>query len=79
MLTAHARAVGTETIQWAGKPVAARKLLLQVDDQTTFTLWIGPKGRLLRLLEPIGGLRAERVPPEAKPASAPAPPPKPGG
>jgi hypothetical protein len=83
MLTAHAKAVGTETIQWAGQPVSARKLLLQVDNQTTFTLWIGSKGRLLRLLEPIGGLRAERSPPESKtegkPESKSTPPPRPGG
>jgi len=79
MLTAHAKAVGTETIQWAGGPVSARKLLLQVDSQTTFTLWIGPKGRLLRLLEPIGGLRAERAPPEGKPEGKSTAPPKPGG
>lgn len=79
MLTAHARALGTETIRWGGKSVVARKLLLNVDSQTTFTLWMGPQGRLLRLIEPVGGLRAERSPPEGKGSAAPATPPKPGG
>jgi hypothetical protein len=82
MLTAHATVAGTETIRWGGKSVAARKLLLAVDDQTTFTLWMGPQGRLLRLVEPVGGLRAERAPPETpgkKGSSPPATPPKPRG
>jgi hypothetical protein len=82
MLTAHARVAGSETIRWGGKPVTARKLLLSVDDQTTFTLWIGPQGRLLRLVEPVGGLRAERAPPASpgtKGGSAPPTSPKPRG
>jgi hypothetical protein len=81
MLTAHATALGTETIRWGQKPVVAHKLQLKVDSQTTFTFWIGPRGQLLRLIEPVGGLRAERAAPPVKGAAAPppAPPPKPGG
>lgn len=79
MLTAHATALGTETVRWDEKPVVAHKLQLKVDSQTIFTFWIGPRGQLLRLIEPVGGLRAERTPPAAKGASAPATPPKPGG
>jgi len=75
MLTARARSLGSETIRWGQKPVAARKLQLAVDSQTTFTLWIGPQGQLLRLVEPVGGLRAERVAPGAKPDSPVDPPP----
>jgi len=77
MLIAHATALGNETIRWGEKPVVARKLHLAADAQTTFTLWIGPQGRLLRLSEPVGGLRAERVAPPVK--ARPASPPKPGG
>ncbi len=79
MLTAHARALGSETIRWGGKPVSARKLQLVIDTQTTFTLWIGPQGRLLRLVEPAGGLKAERAAAAAPKGAAATPPPKPGG
>lgn len=80
MLTAHAKALGNETIRWGEKPVVAHKLQLSPDSQTTFTLWIGPQGRLLRLIEPVGGLRAERVAPAVKGRAAPpSPQPKPGG
>ena len=55
-----------------------------LEAQTTFTLWVGPQGQLLRLSEPRGGLRAERDAPPIKrrtPAPPPPPktPPKPGG
>jgi len=80
MLTAHATTLGTETIRWGEKPVVAHKLQLKVDSQTTFTFWIGPRGQLLRLIEPVGGLRAERATPAVKErTTSPEPPPKPGG
>jgi hypothetical protein len=73
MLVARATVVGNETIRWGGKPVVTRKLQLAADSQTTFTLWVSPQGRLLRLSEPVGGLRAEREPPPVKPRAAAAP------
>jgi hypothetical protein len=75
MLDARAIVLPNETIRWGAKPVVARKLQIVADRQTTFTLWVGPQGQLLRLKEPLGGLRAERDPPDVKrrPAS------KPGG
>lgn len=78
MLAARATALGNETIRWGGRPVVARKLQLAADSQTTFTLWVSPQGQLLRLSEPVGGLRAEREPPPVKRRPAPAPKP-PGG
>ena len=57
--------------------MVARKLHIVADDETTFTLWIGPQGQLLRLSEPVGGLRAERDPPPVKRRPAPPPPPGP--
>jgi hypothetical protein len=77
LLDARAVSLGNETIRWGGRPVVARKLHLVADDQTTFTLWIGPRGQLLRLLEPVGGLRAEREAPAVKKPAAPRP--RPGG
>ena len=85
MLEAHAASIGNETIRWGGKPVVARKLQLVADSQTTFTLWVGPLGQLLRLSEPKGGLRAERDAPAVKRRTVtpgpppPTPRPKPGG
>ena len=84
MLDARVVSLGPETIRWGGKPVVARKLQLVADSQTTFTLWAGPRGELLRLVEPVGGLRAEREPPPLRkrrpaPPPRPAPGPKPGG
>lgn len=76
LLDARASVAGSETIRWGGKPVVTRKLRLAADSRTTFTLWVSPQGRLLRLSEPVGGLRAEREAPAVKP---PASGPKPGG
>ena len=70
MLDARATVVGSETIRWGGKPVVTRKLTLAADSQTTFTLWVSPQGKLLRLSEPLGGLRAEREPPPVKSRAA---------
>ena len=78
LLDARAVSLGKETIRWGARPVVARKINLLADDQTTFTLWIGPRGQLLRLVEPIGGLRVEREAPAVKKSAAP-PRPTPGG
>ena len=81
MLDARAVVLGTETIRWGNKPVVARKLQVIADSQITLTLWVGQQGQLLRLVEPKGGLRAEREPPPTR-KRTPAPKPgesKPGG
>jgi hypothetical protein len=75
MLAARVVVLASETIRWGSRPVVARKLQLVADSQTTFTLWVGSQGQLLRLSEPLGGLRAERDPPAIK--RRPPPPPKP--
>jgi len=74
MLDARAIVLPNETIRWGAKPMVARKLQIVADRQTTFTLWVGPQGQLLRLKEPSGGLRAERDPPDVKRRTS-----KPGG
>jgi hypothetical protein len=81
MLEARTVMLGNETIRWGSRPVVARKVQLVADSQTTFTMWVGAQGQLLRLSEPVGGLRAERDPPDIKPRPAPPKPrePSPGG
>jgi hypothetical protein len=76
LLEARVVVLPSETIRWGGRPVVARRLQVVADSQTTFTLWVGSRGQMLRLSEPAGGLRAEREPPAVKrrPAA-----PKPGG
>jgi hypothetical protein len=76
LLDARAFSLGQETIRWGGKPVVAQKLQLVADRQTTFTLWTNPEGHLLRVTEPLSGLRVERDAPDVKRRP---PPPKPGG
>jgi hypothetical protein len=73
MLEASVVERGTETIRWGARPVAAHKLEIVADSRTTFTAWAGAKGELLRLTEPVSGLRIER---EAPPVKRRAPPPK---
>lgn len=75
LLEARVVSLPAETIRWGAKPIVARKLQIVVDTQTTFTVWVGPKGQMLRLSEPAGGLRAERDAPDVRrrPSS------KPGG
>ena len=77
LLEAQAVVLPKETIRWGERPVVARKLQIVADSQTTFTLWVGPQGQLMRLSEPLGGLRVERDPPAVK--RRPRPSPKPGG
>ena len=64
--------LGTETIRWGARPVGARKLLI-ADQQTRFTAWIAPDGRMLRLEQPEAGILVER---QAPPLKRQAPPPK---
>ena len=78
MLDARAVVLGSETIRWGAKPVVARKLQLVADSQTTFTLWVGAQGQLLRLREPVSGLRVERDAPAVKRPARPKPPEPPG-
>lgn len=66
LLEAQATVLPSETIRWGAKPVVARKVQIDADSQTTFILWVGPQGQLLRLKETWGGLRAERDPPDVK-------------
>jgi hypothetical protein len=70
LLDARAVVLPSETIRWGAKPVVARRLQIVADAQTTFTLWVGPQGQMLRLSEPVGGLRAERDPPDVRPRAA---------
>jgi hypothetical protein len=75
IIEAEATDLGTETIRWASRPVAARKLQFK-DRETAFLAWVSPQGKMLRLTHEASGLRVERDPPEVKrrPAG-----PKPGG
>jgi hypothetical protein len=81
MLDARAEVLRSETIRWGAKPVVARKLQLVADSQTTFTLWVGAQGQLLRMSEPVSGLRVERDAPDVRrpPRPKPKPPRTPGG
>lgn len=76
MLDARAVSLGNETIRWGGRPLVAHKYQILADTQTTFTAWVSPQGQLIRLTEPVAGLRAERDPPPVKRRSTPG---KPGG
>jgi len=75
MLDVTAADLGSETVRWGSRPVQARKLSIG-DARTTFTVWVAPRGNLLRLAETTTGLRVERDPPAIK---ARAPKPKPTG
>lgn len=78
MLDARAVVLPSETIRWGAKPVVARKLQLVADSQTTFTIWVGARGQLLRLSEPVSGLRVDREAPAVKQAPRPKPSKPPG-
>jgi hypothetical protein len=52
---------GSETIQWAARPVVARKVSF-VDSYSTFSAWIHPRGYMVRLEQEGSGLRVERDP-----------------
>jgi hypothetical protein len=78
LLEAQVVSLGEETLRWGGKPVVTRKLHIVADDATTFTAWAGTRGEMLRLTEPVSGLRVDReAPPLRRPAAT--RPPKPGG
>jgi hypothetical protein len=79
LLEAIVVARGTETIPWGGKPVVAHKFDIIADTRTTFTAWVSPLGQLLRLVEPVSGLRVMRDPPPVKRRASAQPPGRPGG
>jgi hypothetical protein len=56
---------GEETLRWAGRPVQARKLVI-ADEQTSYTTWFTPDGRMLRLEQPRFGIRVDRKQPPLK-------------
>ena len=60
---------GPQTLEWKGRSVPTRKLLI-ADQQTTVEAWFTPDGRMLRLEQPRAGIRAERdaPPPADQPA-----------
>jgi hypothetical protein len=63
----------TETIRWNNRPVQARRMTL-TDGTGSFTAWVSTKGRMLRLEEPLTGLRVERDPPASDSTAAKQPP-----
>lgn len=65
MVDATVTDVGNETLRWGGRPVQARKLVI-ADEQTSYTTWFSPDGRMLRLEQPRFGIRVDRKPPPLK-------------
>lgn len=64
---------GSETIQWAARPLVARKLSFG-DSYSTFNAWIHPRGYMVRLEQEGSGLRVERDPsPAVKRRDGPSP------
>ena len=61
---------GQQTLEWHGRQVATRKLLI-ADQQTTVEAWFTPDGHMLRLEQARAGIRAERAAPSR--ADRPAP------
>jgi len=57
--------LGTEVVRWGGRPVTTRKLSLSNHD-TSYLVWMGPTGHMLKLEMPEGGLRLDREPPPLK-------------
>jgi hypothetical protein len=53
--------MGADTIRWAARPMAARKLRF-ADSYSTFNAWVGPRGFMVRLEQEGSGLRVEREP-----------------
>jgi len=56
---------GNETLRWGGRAVQARKLVI-ADEQTSYTAWFSPDGRMLRLEQPRFGIRVDRRAPPLK-------------
>jgi hypothetical protein len=75
VIEATATDLGSDTIRWGARPIQARKLEIG-DEHMKFIAWAAPGGRMLRLAEPVSGLRVEREPAAVKSR---APKPKPGG
>lgn len=59
LVRATATDLGTETIRWDMKPTEARKIRFS-DGSSDFIAWVAPHGVMLRLEQPISGLRVER-------------------
>ena len=57
----NATDLGSVTIQWAARPVVARKLSFG-DSYSTFHAWIHPRGYMVRLEQEGSGLKVERDP-----------------
>jgi len=68
---------GDDTLKWGAKRVVARKYSIG-DERATFHVWALPSGAMVRLEEPVSGLRVERQP-EAVRRAAVKPKPKPPG
>jgi hypothetical protein len=75
VVEATAISLGTEAIRWGSRPVQARKLSIS-DGTTTFVVWAGPAGKMLRLEHPETGMRVVRDAPNVKRREG---VPKPGG
>jgi hypothetical protein len=58
-ILATATDLGTETIRWNQKPVQARKIRI-ADSSSEYFAWIAPHGVMVRLEQPVSGLRVER-------------------
>jgi hypothetical protein len=56
------RAAGADTVRWGGKRVIARRFEI-TDPSSRFTVWMDPKGRMLRLEHDGSGLSVVREEP----------------
>jgi len=59
--------IGPDTLNWGGRPVTTRRLLIEDPFKNQARLWVSPIGRMLRFEQPSFALRIERVPPPVKP------------
>lgn len=66
---AKATDLGRETIRWASRPVAARKIHI-AEGTTEYFMWISDRGHLLRLSQPAFGMVVERMGPRVRPAKS---------
>ena len=55
---------GADTVRWGGKRVIARRFVM-TDPSSRFTVWMDPKGRMLRLEHDGSGLAVIREEPES--------------
>jgi hypothetical protein len=90
VMEAQVTDLGHETIHWAARQMAVRKLRF-TQGETQMEAWVDPSGHMLRLTHVPSGLLVEREPPEVKKRATPTksgatptksgatPAPKPGG